>query len=212
LAAPGSPYWVHVTHYVDDLPRALAAAEVAVSRAGALSTAELLLHGLPAILVPLPRAAADQQTHNARSLERAGAAIMTPQAGLTGGALWSMVADLLSSPERLETMRSAALGNSTPCSLASSRIVSTRSEPSRWTCKSAFGSAWKTSNGTRASDFGLDEAGAARSAMVELATTATAAHVEGTASGGRPVDGRGDSHLHARLVPSLEYRQSYQMG
>jgi UDP-N-acetylglucosamine--N-acetylmuramyl-(pentapeptide) pyrophosphoryl-undecaprenol N-acetylglucosamine transferase len=114
LAAHGSPDWVHVMPYVDDFPSALAAADVAVSRAGAMSTAELLLHGLPAILVPLPTAAAAHQTHTARSLERAGAAIMTPQAGLTGGALWSMVADLLSSPERLETMRSAALALARP--------------------------------------------------------------------------------------------------
>jgi UDP-N-acetylglucosamine--N-acetylmuramyl-(pentapeptide) pyrophosphoryl-undecaprenol N-acetylglucosamine transferase len=114
LAAHGSPDWVHVTPYVDDFPSALAAADVAVSRAGAMSTAELLLHGLPAILVPLPTAAADHQTHNALALERAGAAIMAPQAGLTGETLWGSVADLLSSPERLDTMRRAALALARP--------------------------------------------------------------------------------------------------
>jgi UDP-N-acetylglucosamine--N-acetylmuramyl-(pentapeptide) pyrophosphoryl-undecaprenol N-acetylglucosamine transferase len=118
LAAQGSPDWVHLTPYVDDFPSALAAADVAVSRAGAMSTAELLLHGLPAILVPLPTAAADHQTHNARALERAGAAIVAPQAGLTGERLWDAVAALLSSPERLDTMRRAALALARPSAAA----------------------------------------------------------------------------------------------
>lgn len=118
LAALGSPDWVHVTPYVDDFPSALAAADVVVSRAGAMSTAELLLHALPAVLVPLPTAAADHQTYNARSLERAGAAIVAPQAGLTGEMLWGAVADLLSSPERLDTMRRAALALARPSAAA----------------------------------------------------------------------------------------------
>jgi UDP-N-acetylglucosamine--N-acetylmuramyl-(pentapeptide) pyrophosphoryl-undecaprenol N-acetylglucosamine transferase len=118
LAAHGSPSWVHVTPYVDDFPSALAAADVAVSRAGAMSTAELLLHGLPAVLVPLPTAAGDHQTHNARSLERAGAAMVVPQAGLTGEMLWDSVAGLLSSPQRLDTMRRAALALARPSAAA----------------------------------------------------------------------------------------------
>jgi len=118
LAARGSPDWVHVTPYVDDFPSALSAADVAVSRAGAMSTAELLLHGLPAILVPLPTAAADHQTHNARSLERAGAAVAAPQAGLTGEILWASLADLLASPQRLDAMRGAALALARPSAAA----------------------------------------------------------------------------------------------
>ena len=118
LAAHGSPHWVHTVPYVDDFPSALAAADVAVSRAGAMSTAELLLHGLPAVLVPLPTAAADHQTHNARSLERAGAAIVAPQSGLTGVKLWSTVSELLSSPERLEVMRRSALALARPSAAA----------------------------------------------------------------------------------------------
>jgi UDP-N-acetylglucosamine--N-acetylmuramyl-(pentapeptide) pyrophosphoryl-undecaprenol N-acetylglucosamine transferase len=83
-----------------------------------MSTAELLLHALPAILVPLPTAAADHQTHNARSLERAGAAVVAAQAGLTGDLLWASVADLLSSPQRLDTMRIAALALARPSAAA----------------------------------------------------------------------------------------------
>jgi UDP-N-acetylglucosamine--N-acetylmuramyl-(pentapeptide) pyrophosphoryl-undecaprenol N-acetylglucosamine transferase len=118
VAAHGSPDWVHTVPYVDDFPSALAAADMAVSRAGAMSTAELLLHGLPSVLVPLPTAAADHQTHNARSLERAGAAIVAPQAGLTGAELWSIIAELLASPPRLEAMRRAALALARPSAAA----------------------------------------------------------------------------------------------
>ncbi|MGE0159063.1 MAG: undecaprenyldiphospho-muramoylpentapeptide beta-N-acetylglucosaminyltransferase [Gemmatimonadales bacterium] len=114
LAAAGSPDWVHPVPYVDDFPSALRAADLAVSRAGAMSTAELLLHGLPVVLVPLPTAAADHQTHNARALERAGAALVAPQNGLTGERLWAAVSGLLASPARLETMRQAALAWARP--------------------------------------------------------------------------------------------------
>jgi UDP-N-acetylglucosamine--N-acetylmuramyl-(pentapeptide) pyrophosphoryl-undecaprenol N-acetylglucosamine transferase len=87
----------------------LAAADLAVSRAGAMSTAEILIRGLPAILVPLPTAAADHQTANARSLERAGGALVAPQAELTAASLWATVTELLASPDRLARMKQAAL-------------------------------------------------------------------------------------------------------
>ena len=53
------------------------------SRAGAMTTAELFAWGIPAVLVPLPTAAADHQTTNAVTLERAGAAVNIPQSQLT---------------------------------------------------------------------------------------------------------------------------------
>ena len=50
-----------------------AVADLVVSRAGMITVAELCAWGLPSILVPLPTAAADHQTHNARVLAEAGA-------------------------------------------------------------------------------------------------------------------------------------------
>jgi len=114
LSECGSPAWVHTVPYLDDMPSALAAADLAVSRSGAMSTAELLIRGLPAILVPLPTAAADHQTANARSLERAGAALVAPQAELTPESLWKTVTELLGSPERLARMKDAALALARP--------------------------------------------------------------------------------------------------
>lgn len=114
LAECGSPEWVHAVPYIDDMPSALAAADLAVTRAGAMSTAELLNQGLPAILVPLPSAAADHQTHNARSLERAGAVVMAVQEGLSGERLWGEVVRLLGEPEVLAAMKAAALSIARP--------------------------------------------------------------------------------------------------
>ena len=93
--------------------RALAAADVAVSRAGAMATSEFLAWALPAILVPLPTAAADHQTENARSLEAAGAAVHLPERDgegleLDGAKLWSEVTGLLRAPGALAGMARAA--------------------------------------------------------------------------------------------------------
>ncbi len=64
---------VRVRAYLSPIAAAYAAADLAFTRAGAMTTAEELAWGLPAILVPLPTAAADHQTSNAVALERAGA-------------------------------------------------------------------------------------------------------------------------------------------
>lgn len=71
-------------------------------------TAELLAWGIPAVLVPLPTAAADHQTRNARTLADAGAAIFRPQSDLTPASLWEDIRLLGSDTERRERMSSAA--------------------------------------------------------------------------------------------------------
>jgi len=114
LAELGAPDWVHPVGYIDHMDQALAAADFAVSRAGAMATSEFLAWGLPAILVPLPSAAADHQTENARSLAEAGAAVHLPQASLTGEGLWQAVLDLAGSQDRLDAARDAALERARP--------------------------------------------------------------------------------------------------
>lgn len=114
LERVGCPAWLHAVPYFDDMPSALACADVAVSRAGAMSTAELMNQGLPALLVPLPTAAEDHQTHNARALEAAGAAVVIPQDELTPARLVERLADLIGEPEALARMRAAALSRARP--------------------------------------------------------------------------------------------------
>ena len=98
---------------------ALAAADLAISRAGAMATSEFLAWGLPAILVPLPTAAADHQTANARALEEAGAAVHLPErddsgADLHAERLWSEVRRLFDTPGLLPAMSEEARSRARP--------------------------------------------------------------------------------------------------
>jgi len=108
LADLGAPAWVHAVDFIIDMPRALAAADLAVSRAGAMATSEFLAWGLPSVLVPLPTAAANHQEHNAAALAAAGAALHLPERELTGERLWSTIEGLAVDPGRLEAQRKAA--------------------------------------------------------------------------------------------------------
>ncbi len=65
---------VHMTAFIDRMDLLYAAADVIISRAGALSISELCLVGKPAVLVPSPNVAEDHQTKNAISLVEQGAA------------------------------------------------------------------------------------------------------------------------------------------
>lgn len=101
---------VRVRDYLAPMADAYAAADLALARAGAMSTAELFAWGIPAILVPLPSAAADHQTTNAVTLEQAGAAIHVPQTELAAGRLEAALDRLLGDPAELERLaRGAAM-------------------------------------------------------------------------------------------------------
>lgn len=113
LAALGLD-WVHARGYIEDMPRALAAADVAVSRAGAMATAELLAWGIPAVLVPFPAAAADHQEHNARALAAAGAALHLPERELTPERLWDALRSLATDDALRARMSARALERARP--------------------------------------------------------------------------------------------------
>ena len=104
LKALGSPAWVHLVGYLEDMEAALNASDMAVSRAGAMTTSEYFMVGLPSILVPLPTSAEDHQSHNARALEEAGASLHLPEGGLTGARLWEAVVALAGNPTRRAEM------------------------------------------------------------------------------------------------------------
>lgn len=74
---------VRVVPYLAPIADAYAVTDLALVRGGAIGTAELCAWGIPMIIVPLPTAAMDHQTWNARSLETAGAAVHVPQSSFT---------------------------------------------------------------------------------------------------------------------------------
>ncbi|HUQ62905.1 MAG TPA: undecaprenyldiphospho-muramoylpentapeptide beta-N-acetylglucosaminyltransferase [Acidimicrobiales bacterium] len=86
----------------------LAAADLVVCRAGATSIAELSALGAPSILVPLPGAPGDHQTANAQYLERAGGAVLLPDAQLNGAYLVNEVDRVMNDGDRLSAMGRAA--------------------------------------------------------------------------------------------------------
>jgi len=101
-----------VVPFLFEMPKTLRSADLVVSRAGAMTLAELTVCGKPAILIPLPHAIYQHQAHNARVLAEAGGAVVVPQEELSGGRLAQEVSALLRDPERLQAMgeRSRVLG------------------------------------------------------------------------------------------------------
>ena len=105
---------VRVRPYLSPIQEAYAATDLAIARAGTMTLAELFAWHIPGILIPLPTAAADHQTINARTLADSGAAIHLPQSELSAGRLASEVAALLDSPERLRRLASSAAARARP--------------------------------------------------------------------------------------------------
>ncbi len=100
--------WLRVEPYLHDMPGAMAAADLIVSRSGALTCSELAAVGRPALLVPYPYAAGDHQTQNAQVLVQAGAARMAADAAFNADWLSRQLTDLLDQPARLRQMGQAA--------------------------------------------------------------------------------------------------------
>jgi len=105
---------VRVCDYQSPASNAYAAADVALARSGATTTAELLAWEIPSVLVPLPTAAAGHQTTNAVALERAGAAIHLPQARLTAPLLDETIRGLLANPAELARLTAGAAARARP--------------------------------------------------------------------------------------------------
>ncbi|MHB1224649.1 MAG: UDP-N-acetylglucosamine--N-acetylmuramyl-(pentapeptide) pyrophosphoryl-undecaprenol N-acetylglucosamine transferase [Gemmatimonadaceae bacterium] len=105
---------VRVEAYLSPIADAYAAADLALTRAGAMTTAELCAWRLPAVLVPLPTAAADHQSANARALALSGAALHLPQAELGPDRLDALIGALVADPRRLARISEAAAARARP--------------------------------------------------------------------------------------------------
>lgn len=84
-AAPGEH--IRMQPFIREMRLAYAAADVVVSRAGALSISELCLAGKPSVLVPSPNVAEDHQTRNALTMVQEGAAVLVKDADAAAGQL-----------------------------------------------------------------------------------------------------------------------------
>lgn len=87
--------------YIDNMPVCMAAADLVISRAGAITLSEIQAMGKPAILIPSPNVAENHQYHNAMALVDAGAADIIEEKDLSGELLMKKADAMLSDPQTL---------------------------------------------------------------------------------------------------------------
>ncbi len=104
----------HVVAYIDDMAAAYAGADLVVCRAGATTVAELSAAGRAAVMLPLPHATGGHQEENARAMAGCGAAVLLRESEAGGGALATVVLELLRDPGRRARMEDAARGLGSP--------------------------------------------------------------------------------------------------
>ncbi len=90
---------VKVFDFISEMDRAYAAADVIVSRAGAIAVSEICCVGKPAILVPFPHAAEDHQTKNAKALSENDAALLVVDSEANN--LGQVIIELFANPEKM---------------------------------------------------------------------------------------------------------------
>lgn len=92
-----------IFQFIKEMDKAYAAADIIISRAGAMSISELCLVGKPTILIPSPNVSEDHQTKNARALSDKGAAILIKDADAKNK-LKDSISDLLSNSDLRESL------------------------------------------------------------------------------------------------------------
>lgn len=90
-----------VREYISDMPDCLAAADLVICRAGAITLSELQAQGRASILIPSPNVAENHQYHNAMAMVNRGAAAILEEKDLTPETLCRKVDELFASPETI---------------------------------------------------------------------------------------------------------------
>ena len=101
---------IELMQYIYDMPLRMAAADIIISRAGAITISELARQRKAAILIPSPNVTDDQQTKNAKALADIGGACMIREPELVNGKICKEVASLLDDRVRREAMEKAIAG------------------------------------------------------------------------------------------------------
>jgi UDP-N-acetylglucosamine--N-acetylmuramyl-(pentapeptide) pyrophosphoryl-undecaprenol N-acetylglucosamine transferase len=104
---------IDIKPYIDNMPLILTAADIAITRSGAITLAELCRSGTPSILIPSPNVSANHQYINASYIQGRGAALLIEEKDLTSEALYKNISSLIASPERMATMARMARATST---------------------------------------------------------------------------------------------------
>jgi UDP-N-acetylglucosamine--N-acetylmuramyl-(pentapeptide) pyrophosphoryl-undecaprenol N-acetylglucosamine transferase len=101
---------VCITDFLDNIYAYMQYADLIISRSGASTLAEILVFGKASILLPYPYATANHQEHNARAVEKEGAAFV--ELDFEPNALWEKIMNLSGNREKLNNMskRASELG------------------------------------------------------------------------------------------------------
>ena len=105
---------IRLKEYLYDMPVAMTAADIVISRAGASTCNEIAASGTPCILIPSPNVTANHQEKNARALEAQGAAEVILEADCTAQDVFNRIQSLLENKEKYEQMRKAQLTMAVP--------------------------------------------------------------------------------------------------
>ncbi len=95
---------IKIVPYIFDMAKALAAADLVISRAGAVTVSEITAVGVPSILIPFPHATENHQEFNARALEEQGASIVILESDLSSDILNHQIMNLINNKEQLARM------------------------------------------------------------------------------------------------------------
>jgi UDP-N-acetylglucosamine--N-acetylmuramyl-(pentapeptide) pyrophosphoryl-undecaprenol N-acetylglucosamine transferase len=102
-------FQARVQAFFSNVGECLGLAHLVICRSGASTCSELLAVGRAAVLVPYPFAAGDHQTRNALALANAGAALLVPNAELSGAKVAELVKQFMEQPSRRQEMERRAL-------------------------------------------------------------------------------------------------------
>lgn len=95
---------INVVPYIYNMADVMAAADLVIGRAGAITLSELTALGVPSILIPSPYVTANHQEYNARALEKQGAGIVVLEKDLNHNLLYQQIIHLLKDKGQLKKM------------------------------------------------------------------------------------------------------------
>lgn len=102
------PENIKIIPYADNVPEIMTAADVAITRSGAITLAEIAVKGLPSILVPSPNVTDDHQYFNAKAYEDAGAAVLIREESFSAAKLEEILLYVFGKQNTLSAMSRAA--------------------------------------------------------------------------------------------------------
>jgi UDP-N-acetylglucosamine--N-acetylmuramyl-(pentapeptide) pyrophosphoryl-undecaprenol N-acetylglucosamine transferase len=134
--------------FFSDMPSLYARIDLAVTRAGATTVAELCCAGIGALYIPLPWAADDHQTANAQAVVAVGGALLLPQASTRPGDIARVLGELVADRQRVAALGSAAQTLARPAAaerVADLVLASERTARPRLAAKAAARTSWRRS-------------------------------------------------------------------